>query len=153
MMLLVLIPGIGLLVAGLVTVGLGVELDLSFGNTLLLAGAIVACTGVLMLGLWIAVRELKGIARQLSGLYAPSRAGSPLPSAGLSAALDDQAPEDGGFPFRRDQLGPDHAGDTEPAVPLPAPPWLEEAASRGRGEAPGCAPVGGAAATKTPADL
>jgi hypothetical protein len=148
MMLVVLIAGIGLLVAGLVTVGLGVELDLSFGNTLLLAGAIVACTGVLMLGLWIAVRELKAIARQLSGLYAPSRAGSPLPSAGLSAALDDQAPEDGGFPFRRDQLGPDHAGDTEPAVPLPAPPWLEEAASRGRGEAPGFAPVEAAPATK-----
>ena len=148
MMLVVLIAGIGLLVAGLVTVGLGVELDLSFGNTLLLAGAIVACTGVLMLGLWIAVRELKAIARQLSGLYAPSRAGSPLPSAGLSAALDDQAPEDGGFPFRRDQLGPDHAGDTEPAVPLPAPPWLEKAASRGRGEAPGFAPVEAAPATK-----
>ena len=141
MMLVVLIAGIGLLVAGLVTVGLGVELDLSFGNTLLLAGAIVACTGVLMLGLWTAVRELKAIARQLSGLPAPSRAGTLLPSAGLSAALDDQAPEDGGFPFRRDQPRPDDAGQAEPGVPLPAPPWLEQAASRGRGEAPGFAPV------------
>ncbi len=66
MMIVVLIGGLACLVAGLVTVGLGVELDLSFGNTLILAGVIVACTGVLiMLGLWIVVRELKEIARQL----------------------------------------------------------------------------------------
>ena len=103
MMLVVLIAGIGLLLAGLVTVGLGIELELSFGNTLLLAGAIVACTGVLMLGLWIAVRELKAIARQLTGLPAPSRAAGLRPSAALAGMLDDQAPEDGGFPFGRDQ--------------------------------------------------
>jgi hypothetical protein len=122
MMLVVLIAGIALLVAGLVTAGLGIELDLSFGNTLLLAGVIVACTGVLMLGLWIAVRELKAIAWQLSGMLAPSRADSMLPSAGLSA-------EDDGF------LEP--AIPAEPA-PSSAPPWHEEAASRdrGRGELP-----------------
>ena len=141
MMLVVLIAGIGLLLAGLVTVGLGIELELSFGNTLLLAGAIVACTGVLMLGLWIAVRELKAIARQLTGLPAPSRAAGPRPSAALSGMLGDQAPEDGGFPFGRDQPAPENADHAEPAVPLPAPPWLEEATLRGRGEAPGPAPA------------
>ena len=137
MMLVVLIAGIGLLVAGLVTVGLGIELDLSFGNTLLLTGAIVACTGVLMLGLWIAIRELKAIARQLSGLAAPSRATSLRPSAGLSAALGDQAPEDGGLLFGRDQQAVEAALPEEPA-PSAAPPWHEEAASRdrGRGEVP-----------------
>ena len=135
MMLVVLIAGIGLLVAGLVTVGLGIELDLSFGNTLVLAGAIVACTGVLMLGLWGAVRELKAIARQLSGLPAPSR------SAGLSAALGDQAAEDAGMLFGRDQQAPEPALPAEPATSA-APPWLEEAASRdrGRGEVPAPAP-------------
>jgi hypothetical protein len=142
MMLVVLIGGIGLLLAGLVTVGLGIELELSFGNTLLLAGVIMACTGVLLLGLWIAVRELKAIARQFSGLPAPE------PSAGLNAVLGDQAREDGGFPFTRDQLVPEHAGHPEPAVPLPAPPWLEEAASRGRGEAPGPASVETPAVTR-----
>ena len=148
-MLVVLIAGIGLLVAGLVTVGLGIELDLSLGNTLLLAGAIMACTGVLMLGLWIAVRELKAVARQLSfGLPEPLRAGSRRPSAGLSAALGDQAPEDGGFPFSRDQPAPGYAGHAEPAIPLPAPPWLDEVVSRGRGEAPGPAPVEAPAAAK-----
>jgi hypothetical protein len=141
MMLVVLIGGIGLLLAGLVTVGLGIELELSFGNTLLLAGVIVACTGVLMLGLWISVRELKAIARQFSGLPAPSRATSPRSAAGLNAVLGDQAPEDGEFAFSGDQPAPQHAGHADLAVPIPAPPWLEERASRGRGEAPGPAPV------------
>ena len=54
--------------------------------------------------------------------------------------LGDQAPEDGGFPFGRDQPAPESADHAEPAVPLPAPPWLEEATSRGRGEAPDPAP-------------
>ena len=119
MMLAVLIAGIGLLVAGLVTIGLGIELDLSLGNTLLLAGAIVACTGVLMLGLWVAVRELKAIARQLSsGLPEPLRAGSPRSPAGLSAALGDQAPEDDGFPFSRDQPAPGYAGSRGTSRPV-----------------------------------
>ena len=122
-MLVVLIAGIGLLVAGLVTVGLGIELDLSFGNTLLLAGVILACTGVLVLGLWIAIRELKAIARQLSGLPARSRAGM-LPSAGLSAALGDQAPEDGEPLFSRDQQSAEPGLRSEPVTSAPpAPRW------------------------------
>jgi hypothetical protein len=154
MMLVVLIGGIGLLAAGLVTVGLGIELELGFGNTLLLAGVVVACTGVLLLGLWIAVRELKAIAWQFFGLPAPSRAASPRPSAGWNAMLGDQAPEDAGFPFSRDQPAPpEHADHLEPAVSLPAPPWLEEAASRGRGEAPGPSPVETPAVTRPRRDL
>ncbi len=144
-MVVVLIAGIGLLVAGLATIGLGIELDLSFGNTLLLAGVILACTGVLMLGLWIAVRELKAIARQLgAGPLVPSRAENLLPSLGSSAAPGDQAPEDGGFSFSRDQQVAGHAGQPEPA----APPWHGEATSRGRGEVPGPVPAETAPAAK-----
>ncbi len=147
MMVVVLIAGIGLVVAGLATVGLGIQLDLSFGNTLLLAGAIVACTGVLMLGLWIALRELKAIALQLSGLPAPSRrAGSLLPSAGSSAG--DQAPEHGGFLFSHDQPAAEHASHVESGGPSPAPPWHEEAGTRGRGEVPAPEPVEAAPAAK-----
>jgi len=120
MMVVLLVAGIGLLLGGLLTVGLGIQLDLSFGNTLLLTGAIVACTGVMMLGLWIAVRELKNIARQLG----PGLAAGALPSATRNVALGDQAPEDGGFL----QPAPEHAG-TERAAP---PPWLEETGSRDR---------------------
>jgi hypothetical protein len=150
MMVVLLVAGIGLLLGGLLTVGLGIQLDLSFGNTLILAGAVVACTGVMMLGLWIAVREL---ARQLgTGLPAQSRARGTASPAGLSAALGDQAPEDGGFLFSRDQPAAEHAGHAEPAAP---PPWREEAAARdpGRGEVAEPAPVEAAPAAKARRNL
>lgn len=143
-MVVVLVAGIGLLLCGLVTVVFGIQLDLSFGNTLISAGAIVACTGVMMLGLWIAVRELKTIARQLGlGLPEGSRAQRASSSAGLTATLGDQAPEDGGFLFSGDQPGAEHAGHAEAA---PAP-WREEAASRERGAA-AAAPVEAVPAAK-----
>jgi len=144
MMVVVLVAGIGLLLCGLVTVVFGIQLDLSFGNTLISAGAIVACTGVMMLGLWIAVRELKTIARQLGlGLPEGSRAQRASSSAGLTATLGDQAPEDGGFLFSGDQPGAELAGHAEAA---PAP-WREEAASRERGAA-AAAPVEAVPAAK-----
>jgi hypothetical protein len=150
MMVVMLVAGIGLLLGGLLTIGLGIQLDLSFGNTLILAGAAVACTGVMMLGLWIAVREL---ARQLGhGQLAESRAGSARSSAGLSATLGDQLPEDGGFLFGGDQPEAEHAGHVEPAAP---PPWHEEAASRdlGRSDVPAPAPAEAAPAPKARRNL
>ena len=121
MMVVLLIAGIGILLAGLVTVGLGIELDLSFGNTLILAGAIVACTGMIMLSLWAIVRELKNLALQPgSGVAAPSRA---------------EARESDRFPFGRDQAGVAIPGDAEPAAAPSAqtpPPWHDETASRER---------------------
>jgi hypothetical protein len=96
----------------------------------------VACTGVIMLALWTVVRELKTIALRLGpGIGKESRAGNTAPSASLSAALGDQTPEDGGFPFGHDQPAAEHAG-AEPALQSAAPsppPWLEEAGSRDRG--------------------
>jgi len=98
-----------------------------------------------MLGLWAMVRELKNLARQM-GAGVGSRAGMP-PAAGLSAALGDQAPEDGGFLLGGDQPAPDHAGQAARAGQ--PPPWLDEAASRDRGrvDAPP-EPVEGAPAVK-----
>jgi hypothetical protein len=130
MMVVLLIAGIGLVLAGLLTVGLGVQLDLSFGNTLILAGAMAACTGMILLGLWTVVRELKNIARRLG---AESHAGTMLQSAAESATPDDQAREDGGFLFSRDQRAGENAGHAEPASQSPSPrPWHEEAGSRDR---------------------
>jgi hypothetical protein len=139
-----LIAGIGLLLAGLATVGLGIQLDLSFGNTLILTGAVVACTGAILLGLWMVVRELKNLARQLLGPGIPlgSRAGST--QAALTATLGDQAPEDVGFLFGRDQLSVENAGGADPAAQPGPPPW-EATRDRGRGEVTG-APESAAAA-------
>jgi hypothetical protein len=114
-----LIAGIGLLLVGLLTVGFGIQLELSLGNTLIFTGAIVACTGVLMLGLWMVVRELKNIVRRL-GAAAADRPGS-------------VAPEDGGFLFPGDQPAAERAAHAGPAAPSPSPlPWHDEAASRDR---------------------
>jgi hypothetical protein len=125
MMAVSLIAGIGLLLAGLLAIGFGIPVkEFSFGNTLILVGAIAACTGIIMLGVWTVVRELRNIADRLGpGMPGEQRPGTTLQSA--SAALGDQAPEDGGFLFSRDQPAAEAAGN--------AAPWQDEAASRERG--------------------
>jgi hypothetical protein len=149
MMIAMLIAGIGILLAGLVTVGLGIELDLSFGNTLIQTGAIVACTGIIMLALWTIVRELKRLALQLgSGVATPSRPESALRSA---AAPHDHSPDHDGFPFGRDQPAPAKPAAAEPAAPPPSSlspaPWQDEAVARDRARKDGPPP----AAEATPA--
>jgi hypothetical protein len=124
MVAVLLIAGIGFFLAGLLAIGFGIPVkEFSFGNTLILTGVIAACTGVVMLGLWTVVRELKNIARRLG----PGMARE-LPTAALGAALGDQAPEDGGF-FSRDQPAAENAGN----APAATPPWHDEVASRDRG--------------------
>src|SRR5258706_16120436 len=103
MMVVLLIVGIGLVLAGLLTVGFGVQVDLSFGNTLILAGAIGACTGMILLAIWTVVRELKNIAQRLgAGFEAESYPGATPQSAAASA---NHSPEDGGFLFSRARPG------------------------------------------------
>jgi hypothetical protein len=145
MMMAMLIAGIGLLLGGLLTVGLGIDLDLSFGNTLIQAGSVVACTGFLMLSLWVVVRELKNIARRLGPeVAAESRASA---AATANAALREPAQDNEGFLFGREQPNPGSTGEAEPAAPAPSlepsagsspAPWHEEtvARDRARSEAP-----------------
>jgi hypothetical protein len=126
MMTALLVAGIGFILAGLLGIGLGIPVkEFSFGNTLILAGVVVACTGMLMLALWMVARELKHIAQLLSS--GTARAGT-LPK--LAAAPRDQAAEHDGFPFGRDPSITESADSAEPGAP---PPWQEEAASRDRG--------------------
>jgi hypothetical protein len=132
MVAVLLIAGIGFVLAGLLAIGFGIPVkEFSFGNTLILTGAVVACTGAVMLGLWMVVREVKNLARQFgAGIpLGSSRAGSIL-----NTTLGDQAPEDAGFLFSRDQPAMENAGGVEPAAQSGSPPpWHEEAASRERG--------------------
>ena len=112
MLVVMLIAGIGLLLAGLLMVGFGIQLDLSLGNTLILTGAIGACTGIMMLGLWTVVRELRDIGRRLGPAIRSGRAETA--SAALTATSGDQAPEDGGF-----------APEDAQGEPGAAPPWRD----------------------------
>jgi hypothetical protein len=131
MMVALLVAGIGVLLGGLLAIGYGIPVkEFSFGNTLIISGAITACAGALMLGLWVVARELRVIARRLG----PDHQGNPATALQPAAvrAPRNQAPDDG-FLFSSDQPAVDNAGP--PAVPPSPPPWHDEAASHGGGDA------------------
>jgi hypothetical protein len=131
MMVAMLVAGVALLLAGVLAIVFGLPIqEFSFGNTLILAGAVTACTGAIMLGLSAVVRELRIIARRL-GLG--QQAETALQSAGGRATSRNQAAEGGGFPFDRDQQAAENAGHAGPAaLPASPTPWHDEAASRER---------------------
>jgi hypothetical protein len=124
MMIVVLIAGLGVLLAGLLAVAYGIPIkEFGFGNTLIVTGAVAACTGAMMLVLWIIVRELKNTVRALGrGIRAESGPGNMSELAG-------QRPEDGDFPFRRDSA----AINADSAESLTQPPqWQDEPAASSR---------------------
>ena len=51
MMFVMLVAAIGLVLAGLLAIAYGIGVQLSTGNTMIIAGAIGFCTGAIMLGL------------------------------------------------------------------------------------------------------
>jgi hypothetical protein len=133
MVVLLLVAGIGFLLAGLVAIGFGIPInEFGFGNTLIVAGTVAACTGMLLLGLWTAVKELKNIARRLGpGAAAESHAEIPSQPVPAPATSRNQAADNGGFLFSRDRPGSEHAENAEPVAPPSAPlPWHGEAAPR-----------------------
>jgi hypothetical protein len=149
MMVVMLVAGIGLVLAGLLAIGLGIPVkEFSFGNTLILTGVMAVCSGAIMLALWMAVRELKNIARRLG-------AGLPEPRGEITVrpvlppgATREAAPGDGGMLFSRDEPA---AANAEPPVPPAPPPWQDEAGSRDRPPEP--EPAEAAAPTKTKRNL
>jgi hypothetical protein len=127
MMIALLIAGICFLLAGLLGIAYGIPIkEFSFGNTVIIAGAVTACTGMIMIALCVVVRELKAIAEHLetAGALAP-RPGSAFPAQ--AASPRDQASGNDGFPFN--QPGAALPADADPAAP---PPWHEETAARER---------------------
>jgi len=153
MMVVLLVAGIGFLLAGLVAIGFGIPInEFGFGNTLIVAGTVAACTGMLLIGLWTAVKELKNIARRLGpGAVTESHAELRSQLAPAVAVQPHQAADNGGFPFGRDQPESEHAEIAEPAPasgPSP-PPWHGEAPPRERGQDDGS--LAPAAAEATPA--
>jgi hypothetical protein len=133
MMVALLVAGMGILLAGLLAVGYGIPVkEFSFGNTLIVSGAITACTGAIMLALWVVVRELRAIARRLGPDHRTEVEAALQPAGGRTPR--NQVAEDG-FLFNPDQPAADNAGHADPAATsLSPPPWFDEA-SRGRGDA------------------
>ena len=124
MLAVLLIAGISLLSAGLVTLGFGIPVkEFAFGSTLILSGTVAGCTGLMLLALWIVVRELKNIVAQFS---------PDLRVESLAGTLNDPPLEDRQLSFGRPLNAP--AVAKEPVGQSPAlPPWQDEPAPRDRG--------------------
>ncbi len=134
------IAGVALVSAGLVAIGYGIPVkEFSFGNTLIFSGTIVACTGLMLLALWMVVRELKGIARQfVAGIARQSRA---VPSL-----------DDGGL-FGGDLPAPENAGKGNPKQSSGSLPWQDETAplrDRGHQSPPAAPEISEAAPAENP---
>jgi len=126
MIFVMLVAGIGLVLAGLLAIAYGIGVQLSTGNTLIVAGMIGVCTGMIMLGFWTTVRELRNIARRL-GNGVPEARGEVLPVA----AARDSAPAGGGFPAAEQPGGSGPFAPAPPAFsPAAPPPWQNEAVLR-----------------------
>jgi hypothetical protein len=122
-----LVAGIGCLLAGLLAIGFGIPInEFGLGNTLILAGSIAACSGLIILSLWVAVRELKSFTKQLGFTTALDPKQSPSQAVALPRPAGSES-----------DLAPDLAGGEPPSPPLPpseAPsaPWIDEATARDR---------------------
>ena len=133
MVVFLLVAGIGLVLAGLAAIGFGIPVkEFSFGNTLIFTGTVAGCTGMILLGLSMVVRELRTIAHRIApGTSAQARAAAKAPGD-ISAK---QPAENDGPMFGLDQPGLERPRETKsaspPARPSPAP-WLEEATARDR---------------------
>jgi hypothetical protein len=130
MVFVMLVAGIGLVLAGLLAIAYGIGVQLSTGNTMIIAGVIGVCTGMIMLGFWTTVRELKNIAKQLGNGLPEARgeaAARPVPPV---AATRDAAPAGDGFPVT-EPFGDSFSSAAAPAFsPVAPPPWQNEAVLR-----------------------
>jgi hypothetical protein len=125
MTFVMLIAAIGLVVAGLLAIAYGIGVQLSTGNTMIIAGAIGVCTGMVMLGFWMTVRELKNIARRLGEGRPEVRIEAVEPQEVPAATMRRAAAGN----FETEELfgNPDTSSSAPPAAP---PPWQNEAVLR-----------------------
>jgi hypothetical protein len=141
MMMVLLIAGIGAVVAGVLAIFFGIPVkEFSFGNTLILSGAVAVCTGLVILALAVVVRELKVIGRRLGplGPAAQSAAGrerTEPPSATFVRAETGEEPTVDRPLFLRDQAAPAVVVAPEPATPPAVPRPDDSVRPRQRGGA------------------
>lgn len=122
-MSVLLVAGFGVFVAGLVTVAIGIPIkEFSFGDTLIVSGAVVSCTGLIMISLSVVVRELRRVADQLGseavadhdrGVHTPIRPGRHIE--------DSPAPLSDG-----DRVAPNLGRDRSATPSVLSPPWQAE---------------------------
>lgn len=127
-MMLLLAIGIGLGVMGLIAIAIAIPIvDSSLGNGLLISGVTVTCSGFLLVGLGLAVRDLK-----------KALAGAPLGEADVHpvtvkarASANPLFPPQPGHSSQAGAAISAPAEAPQPAGPAEPPSWAEDAASRG----------------------
>jgi hypothetical protein len=148
-MIALLIGGMVVLCIGLLTVVFGIPIkEFSFGNTMILAGAVVSCTGLVLIGLYFIGREFRNLARRLeAGDAAPLVSALPRQKTAIPPKPEpvhedmlftrDQSPDLG---RAREEFSVPPSHDTGARVHLPesesAPPWQDHPLSRARNSAP-----------------
>jgi hypothetical protein len=123
-MILLLMAGIGVILAGLVAIGFGIPVkEFGFGNTLILTGTIGACTGLIMISLAIVVREIRHF---VPAAAEPEPAAMPrLPRPELPALSGESRSTDKAeAPSSRPLFSGDEQAAERAAA---APPWQDEA--------------------------
>ena len=136
-----LVAGIGVLVAGLLAIGFGIQdKEFEVGKTLIIAGAVAAGTGVITLGLWVLVRELKDIAGRLGPARLPIKNEQKSPATAEAKPADPPSGNDGAL-FSGDRPAQENAGGADStAQPSSPAPWQDDASardrSRGRADVP-----------------
>jgi hypothetical protein len=128
-MILLLVIGALLGGLGFLAVGFGIPIkDTTFGNAILLSGMMMLCSSLVIVGLAMVARELKGLSRAIAqGALRAVPRGQPARPPG--------APRPAPQPIADQQNTPPLAA--EPASVAPAgsaapPPWAAEAAARDR---------------------
>jgi hypothetical protein len=148
MMIVLLGGGIGVIVAGLLAIGFGIPVkEFSLGGTLILAGTVAVCTGLIMLSVSAVVRELRAIAGRLgpASQAVAARASSEPPPSVFADPEPSEGPFGDGPLFLRDQPVQENAGGADSTS---AAPWQEDA-PRGRGRQRGNTPTAAESAPET----
>lgn len=140
---MLLVMGLVVLAGGLLTLVYGIPIkDFSFGNTLIIAGALVACTGLLLIGMAMVARELRRLSQgRASAAPAPASPApavnwpvppSPAPAAPVRDSAARRGPEPALMP-----LPSGAAAAAAPARPLAPEPGLRD---RPRAQTPDTVP-------------
>jgi hypothetical protein len=127
-----LVAGIVCLLAGLLAIGFGIPInEFGLGNTLILAGSVATCSGLIILSLWMAVRELKAAARQLGSSPAPDLKRNASQPAALPRPAGAGSKIDAPFVDPLDGEQPAAIPPLPPSAP-PSAPWVDETTMRDR---------------------
>lgn len=138
-MIALLLAGTAILCGGLLTALYGISIkEFSFGGTMIITGVLSACTGLLLIGLGIVVRELRHLAGRLDAGRAMAATPEPGITADLGVAAEAPRRQPSSEPMMptRVPLPPRPSGKSDFLFSREAPLDRDDAADRFEGQGP-----------------